>query len=239
MSLERFIPTISIERLKSFSFTENSYDENLLIKRYEFNIKLSQAFYPILSMFEVTLRNSIDTMLQCVISPNWLENEINNQTILFDNDYRKLIKANNKLLCKYKKGNVTRGKIISELTLGFWVSLCSKKYNPRIWTKKGAFRGVFVNYPQGKREQIHELSQKLTRINNFRNRVFHYEPIYNKNTQFCQLYDEINEVISFLPKDDSNILKNTDNFLVTIAVIIKDLDDLVKQIEDRLNSKKP
>lgn len=102
--------------------------------------------------------------------------------------------------------------------------MCSKKYNSKIWTKKGAFRGVFVDYPKDKREKIHEISEKLTRIKNFRNRVFHHEPILRKKEKFGVIYNIICEIITYLPKDNSGIFERTNNFPNEIAKMLQEVD---------------
>ena len=210
--LNKFATTTSIERLLSF---KQSDDDTLpmLIERYKINLRISQALYPELSTLEITLRNAIDTMLKSCISETWLENEVNKQNILSDYEHTKLLKAYNDTKKEYATQGFTVGKVIANLTFGFWTNLCSKKYNAVIWTKKGAFKGVFVNYPENLQQQIHTLSLRLRAIRYLRNRVFHYEPIFKKPQNTLKMYNEIMEIISYLPSDNSNILADTSNFL--------------------------
>lgn len=222
--LNKYQSTISIERLMSFVLPEENIENvppEVLIKRYEENILISQAFYPVLSVLEITLRNSIDTMLKTKFGENWIEKELANQTILQDYDYKSLKETAEKIHLKYKNEYFLSGKIISNLTLGFWVSLCSKKYNVSIWTKQGCFKGVFVNYPNTKQEQIHEISKKLTSIKKLRNKIFHYKPILKQKDKILGKYNEILEILSYLPIDDTNILNNSCNFKNVYNSIIK------------------
>ena len=225
----KYKATISKERLLSFSKNKDFFDEKYILTLYKCNIQISQAFYPILSHIEIVLRNSIDTMLQKVISKTWLEEELEQQNLLFDYDYEKLSNANKTIKTRYK--TVTRGKIISELTFGFWVNLCTKKYNPKIWTKKGAFKGVFINYPTNLKEEIHLISSKLAKIKSLRNRIFHYEPILNKNKQYVLVYGDMLEILSYLPNDNSDILYATDNFKEIIEKTIITLDSLLHEMQ--------
>lgn len=233
MFAEKYKNTISIERLKSFSYGFELADEQFLITAYKLNIKASQCFYPVLSVVEIYLRNAIDCMLKEVIDEKWLEKELDSQNLLSDFDYKKLIEAYNNIKRRYGIDKVTRGKIIAELTFGFWVNLCSKKYNPKIWTKKGAFRGVFENYPKEKKEQIHELSQKLTKIKRLRNRVFHYEPILNKKNDILGVYNGINEILGYLPRNGSSILNDTCNFMEVMAEILPAFEKEFKRIKNK------
>lgn len=210
--LKKYASTLSVERLLSFKKNDNDTVE-MLIQRYKTNLRISQALYPELSTLEVTLRNAIDTMLKSCISQTWLEDEIKQQHILTNHEHDKLIRAYNDTKSEYNKAEFTIGKVIANLNFGFWTNLCSKKYNAVIWTKKGAFTGVFMNYPKGMQQQIHILSLRLRAIRNLRNRIFHYEPIFKNPHNTLKMYNEIREIISYLPGDDSNILQDTSNFL--------------------------
>ncbi|MCM1264964.1 MAG: Abi family protein [Candidatus Gastranaerophilales bacterium] len=210
--LKQYANTLSIERLRSFIQSKDD-SINEVLERYNNNIQISQAFYPELSILEVTLRNAINSTLCKSISSTWLENEISQQTILLDHDYEILLKAHNDILKEYPKKNYTIGKVIANLTFGFWTNLCSKRYNARIWTKKGCFQGVFSNYPSNLQQQIHLVSNKLRSIRKLRNRIFHYEPILKDPALLLNKYNEILELINYLPHNNPAILKNTSNFL--------------------------
>lgn len=210
--LRKFASTISVERLLSFKSDDNDTID-MLIQRYKLNLRISQALYPELSTLEVTLRNAIDTMFKNCISKNWIEDEIKQRHILTEHEHAKLMTAYNDIKKEYPNNDFTIGKVIANLNFGFWTNLCSKKYNAIIWTKKGAFKGVFVNYPNNLQQQIHSLSLRLRSVRSFRNRIFHYEPIFKNPKNTLKMYNEIMEIISYLPNDNSNILKDTTTFL--------------------------
>lgn len=218
--LEQYKNTLSIERLRSFVQSEND-TLNCVLERYKNNIRISQALYPELSILEVTLRNAINSMLCEQISPNWLEDEIKQQKILADQEHTKLLRAYNDTKNECKPQKFTPGKVIANLNFGFWTGLCSKRYSTKIWHKKECFRGVFVNCSDGA-QQINMLSKKLTSIRKLRNRIFHYEPILTKS--LLNKYDEILEILSYLPRGSSNILKDTSNFLDVYNNISKGLN---------------
>ena len=166
--LNKYETMLSAERLTSFIRSSNDCIDDV-IENYKNNIKISQALYPELSILEVTLRNAINTMLCTCISKTWLEDELKQQKILSDNDYTLLIKAYNDIKKEYPLEKITTGRIIANLNFGFWTNLCSKKYNSTFWTKKGFFKGVFINYPKSKQQQIHNLSVKLRSVRKLRN----------------------------------------------------------------------
>jgi hypothetical protein len=210
--LRQFECTLSAERLLSFKQSDNDTIE-ILIERYKNNIRVAQSFYPELLTLEITLRNTIDTMLKTLISETWLEDEIKQQKILLNHEYFKLLEVYNNIKNECLNNNFTTGKIIANLTFGFWTNLCSKKYNATIWTKKGAFKGVFINYPKNLQQQIHTLSLRLRAIRNLRNRIFHYEPVFKNPKNTIKMYNEIIEILSYLPVDNCNILRDTSTFL--------------------------
>ncbi len=217
--LEKYASTISVERLLSFKQDDNDTVENL-ITRYKDNIRISQALYPELSILEVTLRNAIHSTFCKNFSSTWIEDEILQQNILSDQEHTKLLRAYNETMKEYKQRHFTIGKVIANLNFGFWTGLCSKRYSTKIWHKKEFFRGVFMNCP-GSAQQINMLSKKLTSIRKLRNRIFHYEPILTKS--LLNKYNEILEVLSYLPQGNIDILKDTSNFLEVYNRIAKDL----------------
>lgn len=217
--LEKYASTISVERLRSFIQSEED-TLDIILERYRNNIRISQALYPELSILEVTLRNAINLTFCKHISETWIEDEIQQQKILAEQEHAKLLRAYNETMKEYKQQRFTIGKVIANLNFGFWTGLCSKRYSTKIWHKKECFRGVFANYPS-EAQQINMLSKKLTSIRKLRNRIFHYEPILTKS--LLNKYNEILEVMSYLPQDNGGILKDTSNFLDVYNKIAKDL----------------
>lgn len=209
---ELYEKTISVERLKSFALHNRNISTIDDLKEYYIaNTILPQAFYPILSTIEITLRNAIDVTFKKLLDNNWLEQEYKNNKILYQKDYEKFKTAYDKIKDKYKD-KFTSGKVIAELHFGFWTALCSKRYNDKIWTKKGFFSGVFENYPKTEQQQIHSIAYKLNKIRNFRNRVFHYEPIIRDDYDIKCMYILIKETLGLLPVDKLNIIKHCCEF---------------------------
>ena len=215
--LEQYKTTLSIERLKSFMQNENDTID-VLLERYVNNIKISQALYPELSILEVTLRNAINTTLCKYISDTWIEDEIQHQKILFEQEHIKLVNAYNDIKKRYSYKRFSTGKVIANLNLGFWTGICSKKYNSLIWNRNRCFKSIFPNY--NKDQQINPISNKLNSIRALRNRIFHHEPIFKNPAVLLNRYNEILELLNYLPHDDAAILENTTNFLDTYNAVM-------------------
>ena len=219
--LEKYSTNISVERLKSFIRNEDDTIEKVL-SRYVDNIQISQSLYPELSILEITLRNSIDSMLKANFSEHWLEEEIEFNKILVEKDYNTLLNTYNstKEECKNNSKEFTQGKVIANLNFGFWTSICSKQYSLTIWHKKKCFRSVFANYPS-KKQEISKISRQLYEIRRLRNRIFHYEQIFKHPTKTLNVYDNIKEFLSYMPDNgNSTILSKTSSFVNTYNRLI-------------------
>jgi len=168
---------ISEVRLSSYSDFEE-YRQNLLISK--------DAYIP-LSILEIALRNALDTYLTIKIGQDWHTDN----TFLTPMAQKKIKEVNDTL--KGRKETDSKEKVIAELNFGFWVSLFQKPYQNYFRTKD--LRQIFPNMPQKKeifldREEIYK---KLDHIRRFRNRVFHYEKVINKDH-----YNDIEKDIHFI-----------------------------------------
>lgn len=226
--MRKYNTTYSLERLSSFAFSE--YDTITdIVNNYVNNIKISQAIYPELCTLEIILRNAIDNVLKKYISETWIEDEIKNNVWLDSSEYKALVKVYNttKDDCITKNKKFTVGKVVANLNFGFWTNLCVKKYNSKIWNKPKCFYGVFVNYPM--KPSVNNIAKKLYTIRRFRNRVFHYEKIFKYPNRTLGIYNDILEMLSYLPNDDLEILKNTSTFLDTYNNLMKTLKVINKK----------
>jgi Abi-like protein. len=164
-------------------------------KLYTANIRLAQAFHPVISQFEVILRNSLNLELaNHFADPNWIRNQKSgfmDDTSLGANKYlkRQVVSTERKL--RRSRITITSGKVISDQTLGFWVALFSVPYY-RLLIGKPIH--IFPNKPSV--ENRSTLHQKLEKIRDFRNRVNHCEPIcFGGNTINCNEANLIRQMI--------------------------------------------
>ena len=222
------INDISKERLESYRTSPNDSIEDL-IKTYLYNIKLSEALYPALSLLEITLRNHLNNSIGAIIKTDWLLSEVKNRSILLPNEYELLTSAYDKLSRPtYDKDGkptakpVSTSKLIAELTFGFWVNLCNDKYNPNIWMKKPIiFDEVFPYFddfmskknPTSKRhKRINKVASKLKPILKLRNRVFHHEPVFNHPRGLNNCYADIEELLLYMSIEASQNLIEISRF---------------------------
>lgn len=181
------------------------------IENYIYNIKLSETFYPALSLLEVALRNRICNAIEKFICKNWLIAELEKQNILTDKEYQRLKEAENKIKKANKK--VTNDRLISELTFGFWIHLCTKSYKPKLWDKRGFFEEVFPNYTNnGNLRNISPIQNDLLNILRLRNRIFHHEIIIKSNKQPVDYYQSIINMLHLLSSETLELLNNISRF---------------------------
>ena len=185
---------ISSERFRSYSGIDE-YLENLVFSK--------KAYIP-LSILEISLKNSINDLLTDKLGENWLENK----DFLTNDSLRKIEEAK-KIL--YKRAElISKSKIIAELSFGFWVNLFKKPYEMKLRTKD--IQKIFTNLPPKKEKIINRevIYKELNHIRNFRNRVFHYEKVINKDN-YNQIFDEIDEVLFYFDKELFDCVKKANN----------------------------
>lgn len=136
---------------------------------YTWNIGISAAFYPLLHLVEITLRNSLHRELAARFSCTdwWLAAPLN------EHGQRLVKQAQEKVSALRSPQNAD--DVVAELTFGFWVSLVSKTYDRALWVP--ALHRAFPYYRRRRDALYAELKQVLL----LRNRVMHYEPIHRRD----------------------------------------------------------
>lgn len=192
---------------------------------YNANIRLAQSLHPILSQFEVVLRNSLNLQLTShFVDTDWIINQktgfMNDPSLRFSHYYLKGQVQKSEASLRRIGVPITSGKIVSSQTLGFWLAL----FLPHHYTLiSGQPIHIFVNKPST--ESRSNIYSKLDDIRNLRNRVNHCEPLcFVGNTIDCttvltikqKLYTLINwiepDLIPFFQSID-NVQGNVDKIL--------------------------
>ena len=160
-------------------------DAALALELYALNVAVSEAFYTSLHVFEITLRNAIHNAITAHYGSDWFTHAA---IPLNPIQQVKVEQARNRF-----SGHVSDGRIVAELTFGFWTGMFGKdKY--MLWGK--CFQPMFdAGYPV-KRKQI---AVRLNRIRKLRNRIAHHEPIIQQDLQ--GIYTETRELIGWLSTD--------------------------------------
>jgi len=165
-----------------------------------------------LAILEIGLRNNIDFQLKRKFSTEkWFENpEFIKIVSRFQID--KITDAQNSIL--REKKSITPGKIIAELSFGFWTSLLDSRFEKTLWKN---LRLSFPNCPKNLRQRK-TMSSKFNGIRKFRNRIFHHESVSWNYSALRNYRDEIIEGIDWLDKE---LLEWSDELFRTNSIIEK------------------
>jgi hypothetical protein len=148
------------------------------IEFYEMNLALSESLFGVLHGLEIAVRNSLHYVLSNDVGhADWLHD---GHRLPFPTvPSLSLTGPMNKMLAGARVsagGGAPVGKVIAELTLGFWVNMASNHFD-ELWRRSlyRAFPGATV-----RRQIIH---WRLDTIRRLRNRIAHHEPILTSRDQ--------------------------------------------------------
>ena len=121
------------------------------------------------------------------------------------------------------------GKIIAELNFGFWTELLTSRDNKYTDMWRRIFLDVFPNYKI--KSSIDQdktfIALKIDNIRNFRNRIFHYEPIYNQS-DLIKKHIDIFDVLTWLNEDMKILNELFDEF----KNIEENKKEIIKKLAD-------
>lgn len=107
---------------------------------------------------------------------------------------------------KRSKKKITNSRILAELNFGFWTTLFYRQYAKLFWKP---LHQIFRELPPQQRKRT-TVSGKLNHIRNFRNRIYHYEPIIWDLNELKSIRKEISETLTWLDSDTEKWLANFD-----------------------------
>jgi hypothetical protein len=149
------------------------HDRSRALALYEWSTSLNAALLHDFAHLEVGLRNMYDTALMGAVAvgdTHWLDSTSADR--LFPQNVAGNARTHRDIAAARDNagGNAApAGKVIAELTFGFWVFLTSRRHEPLIWLPHLAHA-----YPSGtRRAQLHNGLSDLLKA---RNRVAHHEP---------------------------------------------------------------
>lgn len=139
---------------------------------YSWNLELSQSLYPALQVLEISLRNTLHHAISVHFgTEHWFE-----LPFLHPREKKQITKVIDDL--KKRKKTREPGRVVAELSFGFWTSLFDIRYEHDQVLWPGLLKTTFQYLPKGQRTRAF-LSRELNRIRFLRNRVFHHEPIWH------------------------------------------------------------
>ncbi len=208
MRYNHFEKIVSKPRLNRYLKAVKS-DHKRAIELYKLNLELSQSFYPYLSLCEVALRNSINSVLVNYFNdPEWIKAQNRYGGFIDDlakggDSYlqRALEQVDYHFKIRNRRSNVplNQDRFISEVSIGFWTRFFKPNHYKIL---KGRPIQIFTKLPRKTKRGF--INSKLQNIEDFRNRVYHNEAICFSSTQQVNLsmpkkaYEDICSIIEWI-----------------------------------------
>jgi hypothetical protein len=151
---------------------------------YDWNIAVGAALYEDIGRLEVVFRNAVDSALVAYgTAKGW-------PTVWY---LRKQLfpgKQGGRALTDISgaRGRAylpaapeVHGKVIAELSFGFWRYLCTAPYHTSMWVP--ALAAVFPHHPEPGNARIvrRDVERRIQRVHFLRNRIAHHEPIHQRD----------------------------------------------------------
>lgn len=227
---------VSSERLERYRLEEK--DGITTASNYLWNIALSEALYAPLSALEVTLRNTIHRSAADRFQTEfWFDLP----GVLLFRQPDAVIRAR-RLLDRDKKPQ-TAGRIIAELNFGFWTTLLSDPYHASFWMpdKAKMLKAAFPHMTNAQRIRD-DIFARYNSLRILRNRVFHFEPIWNRDDLPLQ-HEQMLEAIGWISPTVRDSLQAIDHFSDTFtnghAAIVAALTAYLKPVSPGSLTRKP
>lgn len=161
---------LSPERLGPYkSFVQNHTARG--IQLYSLNSDLAAALFDVLHVFEITLRNAMDRQLS---------NHFKSQRWMYDNRFTSLLNqtSTDKLnqAIHLSRHNPLPGKVIAELSFGFWKHLYASNYYQTLW--QPCLQNIWPQPVRTHATGLDKLRSDLECVRVLRNRIAHHELIF-------------------------------------------------------------
>jgi len=180
------IDVLSRERLAPY-LVATGHHETAALDLYAWTLRLSESFYPLLSVTEVALRNAIGNRIRQSHGSAWWE-EPAFHDIVGKNAKGMVLRARNRRM--ETKGRVSHGCMIAELTFGFWTNMLLPKYEQHYWTPLN----IAFHHVPGELEYV-PFAARCKAVTDLRNRIFHHEPLLNRD--ISRDYSDTLELVSW------------------------------------------
>lgn len=165
------------ERLSSY-FQSSSGDLTGAFHLYEWNMGAAAAVLSMTSMVEVIVRNALDKELT-----QWAESKADAgawfDLVPLDRQGSSDLKKARERATRHGRHKEIHGKVVAELSLGFWRFLVESRYLTTLWVP--ATHRAFPVGPTDLRHRQRAVAKRLQQLTFVRNRAAHHEPIHRRD----------------------------------------------------------
>lgn len=167
---------LTADRLRSY-LANCDQELSRALELYEWNLTASAAIMQTTAMVEVVVRNALDAQLVSWASGRgrgvWFD------TVPLDARGRADVDKARDRATNYGRTILTHGKVVAELSFGFWRYLTAQRYHASLWVP--ALHAAFPGGDDDLRTRRREVERHLADLMLVRNRAAHHEPIHRRN----------------------------------------------------------
>lgn len=178
MPHEPLIPLLTEERLRSYLSVTST--RSAAVELYEWNMHASASVMELTGVVEVIARNAMDIELTTRTASRhqgavWFDAvRLDSQGTL------DLQKARERATRKGKRPE-THGRVVAELSFGFWRYLVESRYLTTLWTP--ALHRAFPHGADDILTRQREVRKRMQQLHFVRNRAAHHEPIHARDLE--------------------------------------------------------
>lgn len=187
-----FSGLISPERLGSYERAMGTAQGGVAL--YEWNLAVSAALFETLGAAEVILRNAFHRQLAERHSARGGAGPWYDSPRLDRKGQQDILTAKARATGFGRKPELP-GKVVAELSFGFWRYLVAKRYQAVIWP---ALQNAFPNHPADGRPPRIDVEDRMQRIHVLRNRIAHHEPVFRRD--LAHDHDDILTLVGWVSK---------------------------------------
>lgn len=176
--------TAAMSTARFGTYLQAAGTERRALQLYTWNTAVAAAFYGPLQTLEVTLRNSVHHAMAMQHGARWFDDP----TLLRPAEGHLVGDATQRLYDFGKQP--TAGRVVAELSYGFWVGLFANAYDTTLW--RTDLHRIF-NPRIKDRRALHDT---LDRLRTLRNRIAHHEPIFQRRLD--QDYERVRMIVRCL-----------------------------------------
>lgn len=162
---------VSPDRLQPYLDAVNG-SRDLAVELYAWNVEVSGALWSLIAPVEVAVRNAMARELQALRSATSARARWFNHDPWFTLRQRQAIRD---AKLKVRGKGLTSGRLIAQLTFGFWVSLVDPGHAQALWIP--GLHQAFPNSPGGHKA----VRGKLGWVNDLRNDIAHHNRLFDRN----------------------------------------------------------
>ncbi len=194
---------LAVERLEAYR--QDGAEPRAALARYLLNLALCESLYSPLHLAEVALRNALHHALSVRYgTESWYDAS---HVPLTPWQQATIADAQRRLIDRRKP--ITAGRVVAELTFGFWVSFFNK-WHARSGLGFFLVKHAFQHAPREERD-LAKLDARWEQIRALRNRVFHHERIVHYTDLEAQ-HADIVRVIGWISPELHELVHVLDRF---------------------------